>query len=359
MSNKETMAIIATSPLAIKFFLEFIISEFEKKYSIIIMTNTSDNHDILRTLTSRIKIIDIKIKREINLISDIRTAFILMKHLSTENISVVYSITPKAGFIGILVSKIMKVPVRIHNFTGQVWKTKKGLIKHVLKSIDRLIYLLSTRVIVDSHSQREFLINNNIIKRQKSIVIGDGSISGVDIDLFSPNQHVKQEIREQLKTKSDAIVFLYIGRLSLEKGIIELIKSTGIEISGKNAVVIGRSNIVGKPISLLLMKNNATITICHSKTLDLKKHCLNADIIVAAIGKPNFVTEDMVKKGCVVIDVGINRLDDGSLSGDVDYINVKNNSSYITPVPGGVGPMTIAMLMQNTLECYKEIEKLE
>jgi len=124
-------------------------------------------------------------------------------------------------------------------------------------------------------------------------------------------------------------------------------------------VVIGRSNIVGKPISLLLMKNNATITICHSKTLDLKKHCLNADIIVAAIGKPNFVTEDMVKKGCVVIDVGINRLDDGSLSGDVDYINVKNNSSYITPVPGGVGPMTIAMLMQNTLECYKEIEKLE
>ena len=225
MSNKETMAIIATSPLAIKFFLEFIISEFEKKYSIIIMTNTSDNHDILRTLTSRIKIIDIKIKREINLISDIRTAFILMKHLSAENISVVYSITPKAGFIGILVSKIMKVPVRIHNFTGQVWKTKKGLIKHVLKSIDRLIYLLSTRVIVDSHSQREFLINNNIIKRQKSIVIGDGSISGVDIDLFSPNQHVKQEIREQLKTKSDAIVFLYIGRLSLEKGIIELIKA--------------------------------------------------------------------------------------------------------------------------------------
>ena len=225
MSNKETMAIIVTSPLAMKFFLEFIISEFEKKYSIIIMTNTSVNHDMLRTLTSRVKIIDIKIKREINLISDIRTAFILMKHLSAENISVVYSITPKAGFIGILVSKIMKVPVRIHNFTGQVWKTKKGLIKHVLKSIDRLIYLLSTRVIVDSHSQREFLINNNIIKRQKSIVIGDGSISGVDIDLFSPNQHVKQEIREQLKTKSDAIVFLYIGRLSLEKGIIELIKA--------------------------------------------------------------------------------------------------------------------------------------
>ncbi|MBT3721118.1 bifunctional methylenetetrahydrofolate dehydrogenase/methenyltetrahydrofolate cyclohydrolase FolD [archaeon] len=198
----------------------------------------------------------------------------------------------------------------------------------------------------------------------------DELIHGILVQLPLPNHIDSEKIILTIDPKKDVDGFhalnmgnLLIGKKTIipctPKGIIELIKSTGIEISGKNAVVIGRSNIVGKPISLLLMKNNATITICHSKTLDLKKHCLNADIIVAAIGKPNFVTEDMVKKGCVVIDVGINRLDDGSLSGDVDYINVKNNSSYITPVPGGVGPMTIAMLMQNTLECYKEIEKLE
>ena len=136
-------------------------------------------------------------------------------------------------------------------------------------------------------------------------------------------------------------------------GVIELIRSTGVEISGKECVVIGRSNIVGKPAALLLTANNATVTLCHSKTRDLKAKCAAADIIVAAIGKAGFVTADMVKEGAVVIDVGINRNAEGKLCGDVDFAPVAEKAAYITPVPGGVGLMTRAMLMKNTVKAAR------
>ena len=131
-------------------------------------------------------------------------------------------------------------------------------------------------------------------------------------------------------------------------GIIELLKGYDISLEGKHAVVLGRSNMVGKPVSALLQKENCTVTMCHSKTVDVKNYLLQADIIVAAIGKANYVTEDMVKEGAIVVDVGINRID-GKIYGDVDFENVKNKASYITPVPGGVGPMTVTMLLHNTV----------
>lgn len=140
-------------------------------------------------------------------------------------------------------------------------------------------------------------------------------------------------------------------------GIMEMLKYENIEVEGKTCVVIGRSNIVGKPMSMLLLHKNGTVTICHSKTKNLKEVCLSADILVAAVGRPNFVTADMVKDGAVVIDVGINRLESGKLCGDVDFENVKEKASYITPVPGGVGPMTIATLMQNTLTAFLKQNK--
>ncbi len=136
-------------------------------------------------------------------------------------------------------------------------------------------------------------------------------------------------------------------------GIMEMLEFEGIEVEGKTCVVIGRSNIVGKPMGMLLLHKNGTVTICHSKTQNLKEICKKADILVAAVGRPGFVTEDMVKDGAVVIDVGIHRID-GKLCGDVDFENVKDKCSAITPVPGGVGPMTIAMLMQNTLTAAKK-----
>ncbi len=131
-------------------------------------------------------------------------------------------------------------------------------------------------------------------------------------------------------------------------GVMKMLESEGIETKGKNAVVLGRSDTVGKPMALLLLNADATVTVCHSKTQNLKEICAKADILVAAIGKPKFVTADMVKEGAVVVDVGINRDGEGKLCGDVDFESVKDKTSYITPVPGGVGPMTITMLMYNT-----------
>ncbi len=132
-------------------------------------------------------------------------------------------------------------------------------------------------------------------------------------------------------------------------GIIRLLQLNDISVSGKHCVVVGRSNIVGKPVALQLLENNGTVTICHSKTRDLKSICKQADILVCAIGKPKFFTEDYIKDDAVVIDVGIHRQEDGSLCGDVDFENVKDKTSYITPVPGGVGPMTVACLMENCI----------
>ncbi len=142
-------------------------------------------------------------------------------------------------------------------------------------------------------------------------------------------------------------------------GVMELIHSTGVDISGKKAVVIGRSNIVGKPMAMLLLHENATVEITHSKTVDLAEVTKTADILVAAIGKAKFVTADMVRDGAVVIDVGMNRDENGKLCGDVDFENVKDKCSFITPVPGGVGPMTISMLMQNTLTAAKIQNNIE
>ena len=140
-------------------------------------------------------------------------------------------------------------------------------------------------------------------------------------------------------------------------GVMELLREYGISAAGKHCVVLGRSNIVGKPMTLLLLRDNGTVTVCHSKTPDLKAQCLQADILVAAVGKVNLVTADMVKDGAVVVDVAMNRNAEGKLCGDVDYAAVAEKASYITPVPGGVGPMTRAILMRNVLAAAKDHQK--
>lgn len=138
-------------------------------------------------------------------------------------------------------------------------------------------------------------------------------------------------------------------------GIIKLLDKYGIDLAGKKVTIIGRSNIVGKPLIQCFLNKNATVTICHSKTDDIKEHTKDADIVVVAIGKPKFLKENMVKKNSVIIDVGINRDDNGKIIGDVDFENVSKKSSYITPVPGGVGPMTIAMLMNNVIKAAENV----
>ena len=141
------------------------------------------------------------------------------------------------------------------------------------------------------------------------------------------------------------------------KGALEMIRRTGVDLSGKEAVVVGRSNIVGKPMAMLLLQQNCTVTMCHSRTADLASHTRRADVLVAAVGKAHFITADMVKPGAIVIDVGINRLENGKVVGDVDFENVKEVAAFITPVPGGVGRMTITMLLENTVEAAEKLLK--
>ena len=193
----------------------------------------------------------------------------------------------------------------------------------------------------------------------------DDSIHGILVQLPLPSHLDEKEVINTIDPKKDVDAFhpINVGKIMIgdydflpctPAGVMELIKETGIEIAGKECVVIGRSNIVGKPQAMLMLHKNATVTICHSKTRDLKEVVKRADIIVAAVGIANFVTADMVKDGAIVIDVGMNRLENKKLCGDVDFERVSEKASFITPVPGGVGPMTIAMLMQNTLTAAKK-----
>ena len=186
----------------------------------------------------------------------------------------------------------------------------------------------------------------------------DDLVDGILVQLPLPKHLDENKILNLIPADKDVDGFLpeNVGKLTLDLpttvactpfGVIKMLESTGVDLTGKNAVVIGRSNIVGKPMALLLLQKNCTVTICHSKTVNLKEICKSADVLVAAIGRPKFVTADMVKDGAIIIDVGINRTENG-LVGDVDFDNVKDKSSFITPVPGGVGPMTIAMLLENT-----------
>ncbi len=193
-------------------------------------------------------------------------------------------------------------------------------------------------------------------------------IHGILVQLPLPKHLDAEEIIMTISKEKDVDAFhpsnvgkIMIGNFDFlpctPAGVMELLKRSGISVSGKECVVIGRSNIVGKPQAMLLLHENATVTICHSRTKDLGEVCRRADIIVSAVGKANFVTADMVKDGAVVIDVGMNRDEEGKLCGDVKFDEVSKKTSYITPVPGGVGPMTITMLLKNTVTAAKKLTK--
>ncbi len=225
------------------------------------------------------------------------------------------------------------------------------------KACEALGIISEEYALPENTTQEELLQLINELNNKKSI-------NGILCQLPLPKHLDESVVINSILPEKDVDAFHphNVGRIMLgdydfvpctPAGIMEMLEYEGVDITGKNCVVIGRSNIVGKPMGMLLLHKNGTVTICHSKTKNLKEVCKGADILVAAVGRPNFVTADMVKEGAVVIDVGINRVQN-KLIGDVDFESVKEKCSAITPVPGGVGPMTIAMLMQNTLTAAKK-----
>lgn len=222
--------------------------------------------------------------------------------------------------------------------------------------IKSLEYLLE-----ESTSEQELLGLIDVLNKEPTV-------NGILVQLPLPSHINEQHIINAINPHKDVDAFhpVNVGKIMTGNpdflpctpaGVMEILKKYNIETAGKDCVIIGRSNIVGKPMSMLMLAADSTVTVCHSKTKDLKQKCKNADIIIAAVGRANFVTADMVKEGAVVIDVGINRTESGKLCGDVDFAEVSKKASYITPVPGGVGPMTIATLMKNTLSAFKIADK--
>ena len=214
-------------------------------------------------------------------------------------------------------------------------------------------------ILLDSNTTMDKLLNviENLNLRE--------DINGILLQSPIPKELNIQEAFEKIDYRKDVDGFnpINVGKLMIGQdgfipctpyGIVRMLEEYNIPVEGKNAVVIGRSNIVGKPLSQCLLNKNATVTVCHSRTRDIENVRENEDILISAVGKLNMVTEDMVKDGAVVIDVGMNRKENGKLAGDVDFENVKEKTSYITPVPGGVGPMTIAMLMNNVIKATKQ-----
>ena len=215
----------------------------------------------------------------------------------------------------------------------------------------------------------EYLLNENIQQEELIELIqklnNDITIHGILLQSPIPaHLNINEAIRTIAPEKDvDGFNPVNVGKLCLNQdtfvsctpyGIMKMFEAYNIDLTGKNVTILGRSNIVGKPLIQCCLNKNATVTVCHSKTKDLKKYTKDADVIIAAIGKSKFVTADMIKQGAVVIDVGINRGEDGKITGDVDFENVSQKASYITPVPGGVGPMTIAMLMNNVIKAATE-----
>lgn len=220
----------------------------------------------------------------------------------------------------------------------------------------------------------EYALDENTTQEQLldlvNVLNRDDRVNGILVQLPLPAHIDETAIINAISPAKDVDAFhpvnvghIMIGNYSFlpctPAGVMRLIESTGTDISGKQCVVIGRSNIVGKPQAMLLLQKNGTVTICHSKTKNLKEICLSADILVVAIGKAKFITGDMIKEGAVVIDVGMNRDENGKLCGDVEFESAEKKASYITPVPGGVGPMTISMLMKNTLTAAKQQAGIE
>ncbi len=208
-----------------KFFLPHQIRTLSKKYDVTLITNVKGQSNFLDWVPKNVKILDIPISREINLINDFTVLLLLIKLFYKSNFILVHSISPKGGLLGMLASFITQVPIRLHTFTGQVWATKSGISRFVFRWLDRLINSMATVVLIDSHSQQDFLIENKVVKKTSSIVLGDGSISGVDLNKFKVDPIIREQIRVDMGTQNNTVVFLFLGRIKKEKGVLDLAKA--------------------------------------------------------------------------------------------------------------------------------------
>lgn len=334
MSGK-TIAIIATAPVAVKMNLGVIIESLKEKYSVIVMTNLSDSKDeFLDSLPTGVELFNTKMKREIKIFHDLRTLFLIYFFLKSKNIEMVLTITPKGGFIGNLGAFFARVKLRIHIFTGQVWITKKGFLKFLLKLLDKLTYIISSKALVDSKSQRDFLIEEKVIKSNNSLVLGKGSLCGVDIEQFSPNLRSRKFIREKYKISSKEIVFLLVGRLNKDKGIIELLDAFSKikkEVRNTSLWLLGPLEIDLENLRTKIDKNISDSVHFFSYSPNPELYMASADIFCLPSHREGFGTVIIESAACGLPAIGSNiyGLRDSILDGITGFLVDKNNSDEL------------------------------
>ncbi len=326
--KKIKMAVVATVPSMIRIYLTNHIRILSNYYEITVFTNLNKNKKLLDNLPKKVKKYHVPFRRNISLFYDLITLIALVIKFKREGFNISYSISPKGGFLSSLSSFFVGTPIRIHTFTGQVWKTKKGLLKILLINIDKLISYCSTTLIIDSKSQKNFLLKENIIDEKKSVVLGHGSISGVDLKRFKPSNKSRNETRKKYNISKNNIVFLYLGRINRDKGLVELIRAFELLRSNKKKVLW----IVGND------EENLKKTIINKKNIKFfpytntpEKFMQAADIFCLPSKREGFGTSIIEAGACSTTSIGSNiyGITDSIVNGKTGLLHKLDNISDI------------------------------
>ncbi|MDC0229379.1 glycosyltransferase family 4 protein [Deltaproteobacteria bacterium] len=338
-SNRKNIAIVATTPKMIRFFLVNHVTNLSEFYNVTVISNFDGQRDVLNILPNNIRKYSLPISREISIFADIKSLLLLMVFFYKEKFSVVFSISPKGGLLSMIAAWFMSVPVRIHAFTGQVWVTNKGVTRWLLKFMDRITSFLSTVVIVDSPSQKNFLVMNKIVSQMKSLVLGSGSISGVDKTRFRPRPIVKKRIRYKMNTNDSTIIFLFVGRLKKDKGVFELIKAfTSISSKVDHAVLwfVGddEDNLLKELKLISSIQQNSIKFIPY--TTSPEEYMLAADVFCLPSYREGFGSTIIESASCGIPSIGsrIYGITDAIIDGETGILVEK----------GDVNQLALAML---------------
>ena len=307
--GKNNIAIVVSIPMVARVFLAHQINALVENYRVTIITNLKGSDSILDNISKRVIVIDLPIERNINLFLDLKALFLLIIIFYKNKFTLVHSVSPKAGLLAALASFVARVPNRVHTFTGQVWMTKKGISRSLLKFLDKIIVGLNTNILVDSFSQNDFLIKEGVIKNNLSTVLGNGSISGVDSLKFQPSQTNRNFIREELNIKNDCIIFLFLGRLKKEKGVFELVeafKNVSEFHSNVALLIVGQDEEGIKQELISFLGTHKSIVKFVSFTKEPERYMAASDIFVLPSYREGFGSVVIEAACCGLPSIGSN-----------------------------------------------------
>jgi len=339
-TSKPKIAVIVSAPLAVRFFLVNHLKEMVKSYSVDLFTS-NEQLELLDVLPDEVDIRMIPIKREINLIADILVLFRLFLIFRRENYVLVHSVSPKAGLLGMISARLAFVPHRIHTFTGQVWVTSQGIKRWLLKFTDKVISICATMALVDSNSQREFLIEQNVVQRKFSKVLGSGSISGVDFSRFKPNSEMRNQMRKCMQVSDNSVVILYLGRLKRDKGVLDLANAYAL-IADKapniNLIIVGpdEENMLSE-LKAVLLRHIKSVQITTKFTGKAETYMQAADIFCLPSYREGFGSVIIEAAACGVPSVA------SKIYGLTDA--VEDYSTGILVEPGNIQALAEALLL--------------